>query len=71
MKKNKFKAGEVITQINKGWKRLITDVYFINGKVIYTYYNEELDKDYHPTGQFDSSRKGQCSQGHLLQWLRK
>lgn len=71
----KFKEGEIVTQEKNGWKRKIYLPYFFesdgNMKVGYHYLDEELDKNYQPTGEFKMEKMGKCSQDHLIQWLKR
>ncbi len=72
--KPKFKEGDIIIKSSNNWKRKIRNIEYEERsgvmKVMYFYYNEELNVLYEATGNFDYSRIGYCSQDHLLSWQK-
>lgn len=79
MKTPKFKIGEIVEQKIRGWKRKIRYISFEEHgyektkkvRVVYSYYNEKLDTQYQPTGEFDHFNQGVCTEAHLIAWIKK
>jgi glucose dehydrogenase len=71
--KPKFSIGHIVTNTRNNFRRQIQAIKYEERsgmmKVMYAYYDEELNKLYMPTGKFDPSRIGYCSQDHLVSWM--
>lgn len=65
--KPKLKRGDIV--VNKsGWRRFIRSSEIVGDKVVYSYYNELLDNQFHSMGTFNQFDIGCCSEKHLLTW---
>jgi hypothetical protein len=67
-----FKEGDVVVNARNNFKRMIQGIRYEERsgvmKVIYTYFDEELDGNLRPTGTFNTQQPGSCSQEHLMSW---
>ena len=67
-----FKEGEVVANARNGFRRIIQGIRYEERsgvmKVIYTYFDEELDGNLRPAGSFNTRQPGSCSQDHLMSW---
>jgi hypothetical protein len=67
-----FKEGDVVVNARNNFRRMIQSIRYEDRsgvmKVIYTYFDEELDSRLKTTGNFNTLQPGSCSQDHLMSW---
>jgi hypothetical protein len=72
--KPNFKEGDIVKNSRNNFRRLIHSVGYEERtgimKVMYHYFDEELDTLSMPTGNFNQSHFGYCSQDQLMNWRR-